>query len=39
VIDRPLSIDASRLDEVGERLDKMQAQIDTVIRLLEHRLK
>ena len=31
--------DASRLDEVVNRLDKMQTQIDTVIRLLGHRLK
>ena len=33
------SADASRLDEVVNRLDKMQTQIDTVIRLLGHRLK
>ena len=33
------SADASRLDEVVARLDKMQTQIDTVIRLLGHRLK
>lgn len=38
--DRPAeSADASRLDEVVNRLDKMQTQIDTVIRLLGHRLK
>jgi transcriptional regulator with XRE-family HTH domain len=33
------SADASRLDEVVARLDKMQTQIDTVLRLLGHRLK
>ncbi len=38
--DRPTDrADASRLDEVVARLDKMQTQIDTVIRLLGHRLK
>lgn len=38
--DRPTDrADASRLDEVVNRLDKMQAQIDTVLRLLGHRLK
>jgi transcriptional regulator with XRE-family HTH domain len=38
--DRPADrADASRLDDVVNRLDKMQTQIDTVIRLLGHRLK
>jgi transcriptional regulator with XRE-family HTH domain len=38
--DRPADhADTSRLDEVVARLDKMQTQIDTVIRLLGHRLK
>jgi hypothetical protein len=39
MIDRQMSADASRLDEVLNRLDKTQAQIDTVLRLLGHRLK